>query len=171
MPYRLFALSSLLLCLCLGACSVKNKQPNRDYVTTKPVPPHIPTGGVTEVFPDLQQSTRFALLTQAVRFDAGSSKLSPSTRRALDGIAKEIQRSDPSFEKIRIFGRSDATGNSEENLRISQERADNVRDYLISKGIPEDKLESVGKGPAALNTAATAAQHARDRRVDFEVVE
>lgn len=155
--------------LTLLSCASKESQ--REYITSKPIPTKVPTSTVTEVFQDLRQSNKFSTLSQNIRFDVGSTELSPSSRRALSQMATEIKNSVGSFEKIRIAGLSDSTGDSEKNLQISQARADNVRKYLISQGIDAEKLEAIGKGPATKSSETTPEQNARDRRVDFEIVE
>lgn len=158
-------------CATIALISCASKEPQREYITSKPVPSKVPISTVTEVFQDLRQSNKFSTLSQNIRFDVGSTELSSSSRRALSQMATEIKNSSGSFEKIRIAGLSDATGDGEKNLRISQARADNVRKYLISQGVEAEKLEAIGKGPATKSSETTPEQNARDRRVDFEIVE
>ncbi len=76
-----------------------------------------------------------------------------------------------SFQKIRIAGFTDISGSASRNLSLSQRRADNVRKYLISKGVPENKLEAIGMGSASYEENSTISNTTSDRRVDFEIVQ
>jgi OOP family OmpA-OmpF porin len=70
---------------------------------------------------------------------------------------------------LSIAGHTDSKGNDEYNMRLSYERAASARAYMLSKGIPADRIESRGYGetkPIADN--ATAAGQALNRRVDFD---
>jgi outer membrane protein OmpA-like peptidoglycan-associated protein len=68
----------------------------------------------------------------------------------------------------RLEGYTDNVGSDEYNLQLSRKRADAVRDYLVSQGLPSANLTAVGLGntsPAAPN--ATAAGRERNRRVEM----
>lgn len=161
--------TALVLIWTLGACATKEKEKNREYMGSTQARPK--SSGLSSASEDLRQSTKFTTLSQNIRFSVGSTQLSPSSRRALNEIANEIKKSENSFEKIRIAGLADPTGDAQRNQRLSQARAERVRNYLISRGVPEGKLEAVGKGPVSSDSMASAIQNARDRRVDFEIVE
>jgi outer membrane protein OmpA-like peptidoglycan-associated protein len=49
--------------------------------------------------------------------------------------------------RIRVEGHTDNTGVREANQRLSQDRADSVRAYLMGKGISGDRVEAIGYGP------------------------
>jgi Outer membrane protein and related peptidoglycan-associated (lipo)proteins len=69
-----------------------------------------------------------------------------------------------------IVGYTDNTGSYETNMRLSQQRADAVRNYLISQGVSSARLQAIGKGwndPIATN--ATAAGRAQNRRVEMYI--
>ncbi|HPE61528.1 MAG TPA: OmpA family protein [Thiolinea sp.] len=71
---------------------------------------------------------------------------------------------------VRIEGHTDATGDDAYNLRLSQLRADAVRNYLERAGVAAAVMEAVGYGesrPVAGND--TAAGRARNRRIVFEI--
>jgi outer membrane protein OmpA-like peptidoglycan-associated protein len=68
----------------------------------------------------------------------------------------------------RLEGYTDNVGSDEYNLQLSRKRADAVRDYLISQGVPPSNVTATGLGntnPAAAN--ATAAGRERNRRVEM----
>ncbi|MOA49930.1 Outer membrane lipoprotein Omp16 precursor [compost metagenome] len=62
-----------------------------------------------------------------------------------------------------VEGHTDTTGGASHNLPLSQHRAAAVRDYLITKGVPADRLDSVGYGSSKLlpNLAPTDPSHRR----------
>lgn len=162
--------TALSLTLILGACASSHKEEKRDYVgATKPS--RAPSSGLGSASADLKKSTKFSTLSQNIRFSVGSTELSPSNRRALNEIASEMKKSEHSFEKVRISGLTDPTGDSERNQRLSLARAEKVRDYLVSRGVSKDKIEAVGNGAVRSGSTASSSQNARDRRVDFEIVE
>ena len=68
--------------------------------------------------------------------------------------------------KIGVNGHTDNTGDDAANMRLSEERALSVKNYLVGKGLPTERLTAKGFGetqPAADN--ATAAGKAANRRV------
>ncbi len=73
--------------------------------------------------------------------------------------------------KIKIEGHTDDKGNDAYNKKLSQSRADAVKDYLASKGVSEDRLESIGYGeekPIASNKTEKGRE--MNRRVEFNIV-
>ncbi|MGE9745023.1 OmpA family protein [Bdellovibrio bacteriovorus] len=161
--------ASLTLILALGACSSKTKKEDENVIGQRGG--RAPDSALSGAAGDLRKSSKFSTLSQNIRFNVGSSELNASSRRALNEIASELKNTANSYEKIRISGLTDPQGDADRNLRLSEARATRVRDYLVSRGVPEDKLETVGKGAVARDTLGTSSQMARDRRVDFEIVE
>ena len=69
--------------------------------------------------------------------------------------------------KITLEGYSDITGRADYNLRLSKERAQLVRDYLVELGVDSDKIEAVGKGGTdKYASGETDDALARNRRVN-----
>ncbi len=88
----------------------------------------------------------------------------------LDKVAETV-KSNPSFE-VRIVGYSDNSGTTAQNFSRSRERAQKVKDYLVSKGIPRRRILSTGRGatqPIARNDTEEGRQ--KNRRVEIVVVE
>ena len=105
-----------------------------------------------------------------VTFESGNARISPVSARLLDavtGVATLCRQ-----YTVEIGGHTDSRGADDFNLSLSQQRADAVRDYLVSKGIPAESLLPVGYGETRpLDTASTAEAHARNRRTEFKVFE
>lgn len=118
----------------------------------------------------LGEATLLTSLAQRIQFDGGSAKINSTTQNALDKIAEELVSEIDGYRKVRITGFSDSQGNSRTNKILARTRAENVRQYLIQKGVPAHKLEAIGGGVADTSSRPTAAEMAEDRGVDFKIV-
>jgi len=85
-------------------------------------------------------------LAWTAEFHYGSAELTPEARARLDGeiVPKLIGSKDIRY--LHVYGHSDRTGSPEHNRRLSERRAEAVRDYLVSKGVDADKIEVFGYG-------------------------
>ncbi len=105
-----------------------------------------------------------------ILFKPGSPELDPASYPTLDRIA-DFLKQNPSI-RLKIHGHTDiGDPDPNYNQRLSENRAINVRAYLIRKGIAPERLVAVGHGntkPIADN--GTAEGRALNRRVEFEVL-
>ncbi len=127
--------------------------------------------GDSLVVPLKKAETGAFLRETRIYFEPNSPVLKPSSYPALDRIA-EFLKQNPSI-RLRIHGHTDigSLEDPKHNQRLSEDRAINVRQYLIRKGISPDRLEAVGHGntqPIADNS--TPEGRALNRRVEFEVI-
>src|SRR5204863_1249390 len=117
-------------------------------------------------------------LASKALFDFDKAVLKPEGKAAIDSeiISKlaGVQR----LELVLVTGHTDRIGTQQYNQRLSERRADAVRDYLVSKGVPRDKIETLGMGktqpvPGVVctmtNFKALVACLAPNRRVEVEV--
>jgi outer membrane protein OmpA-like peptidoglycan-associated protein len=81
---------------------------------------------------------------QNVSFKTGSSELTPESYPACDELIARLLKTPQSY--VEIAGHSDNQGDPQKNMALSQARANSVRDYLISKGIPKNQIYSKGYG-------------------------
>ena len=103
-----------------------------------------------------------------VLFDTGSANLKPGTREKLAKVAG-ILLSRPGL-KLQIEGHTDSVGSGEYNQRLSENRANSVRMYLVEQGIASNNTTTAGFGetmPIASNE--TAAGRQQNRRVELVV--
>jgi len=103
-----------------------------------------------------------------VLFDFGQYTLKPAARERLARISG-IVGAYPDL-LLEVEGHTDSIGSDEYNLKLSEKRADGVRDYLVSNGVSTDKIiaRGLGKGdPVADNK--TAAGRKLNRRVEMIV--
>ncbi|MCB9507672.1 MAG: OmpA family protein [Myxococcales bacterium] len=110
-------------------------------------------------------------IADAVYFDTNSDVIQQRSHSLLDQIAS-VLRGASYVRLVSIEGHTDDRGDDAMNLDLSNRRAASVLRYLAAAGIDEARLRSVGFGeanPIAPNT--TAEGQARNRRVEFRVVE
>lgn len=102
-------------------------------------------------------------------FDTGKSELRPESGPELDRLVTTLNETPKMVIEVR--GHTDNTGSNEINAKLSQDRADSVREYFISKGIEPDRVASKGFGeskPVATNDTDEGRQ--KNRRVEFVIV-
>ena len=109
-------------------------------------------------------------LSLAIQFETNSSRVRPESGGLLgDLVAAMIS---PELKDVRfvIEGHTDARGNAAANRRLSQERAEEVRQYLVLLGVHASRLKAVGKGSSEpANTKDPLA--AENRRVRVVTVQ
>jgi outer membrane protein OmpA-like peptidoglycan-associated protein len=102
-------------------------------------------------------------------FEFGRATLQTESYYELDRIVDLLTQNNNMI--IEVQGHTDNVGSDEANLKLSQQRADAVRDYLTKKKLPLDRVRSVGYGeskPIASN--ATTEGQSKNRRVEFLIV-
>ena len=123
--------------------------------------------GCPEVDEETVEILRLAL--QGVKFESGKNQLTSSSLDILDRVVETL-KSHPAYG-LKISGYTDSSGNAESNLKLSDDRAHAVEQYLISKGIAASRLTAKGYGienPVASND--TREGRAKNRRVEFEII-
>ncbi|WP_207000310.1 OmpA family protein [Trinickia mobilis] len=105
-----------------------------------------------------------------ITFATNSSELTDSARTALDKVALALQSDRLAPYKFRVEGHADPRGSPDANMKLSEDRAAAVVEYLTQKdGIAPERLSSVGKGSSEpLNTRNPAAPE--NRRVTIVTV-
>jgi OOP family OmpA-OmpF porin len=101
-------------------------------------------------------------------FDSGSATLQPQSQEQLQNIAA-ILKAYPNVH-LRIGGYTDNTGSAQQNLNLSQDRANNVMAELVRLGVTQDRLDARGYGedhPVADNS--TEEGKAKNRRISMLV--
>ncbi len=96
--------------------------------------------------PQVQKIT----LDSKVLFDFDKADLKPEGKAAIDaqvvGKLAQINK----LEVVLVTGHTDPLGSEQHNQKLSERRAATVRDYLVSKGVPKDKIEALGMGEKQL---------------------
>ncbi len=102
-------------------------------------------------------------------FDLGKATLKDESLPALNSLYDILLKNKIDIE---LGGHSDSIGSSETNLRLSQERVNSVKKYLLNKGIAESRIVAVGYGkeqPIASNS--TEEGRAKNRRVEVKIID
>ncbi len=119
----------------------------------------------SQVLKDLMENGSFS--TNAILFNSGSATIKSGSNLILADIAEAL-KSAPDL-KLKVVGHTDADGSDDANLKLSKERANSVRNYLIQNlGIDGNRLTTDGKGessPVADNTSSSGKE--QNRRVEF----
>jgi outer membrane protein OmpA-like peptidoglycan-associated protein len=110
-------------------------------------------------------------LPAQILFETGRVSIARRSEALLNRVADQIN-ANSRLKRIRIEGHTDDVGTPETNQQLSQERALAVRDYLIGRGVDASRLQAVGYGNTKpIDKRKTTAARARNRRVDFIIVE
>jgi OmpA-OmpF porin, OOP family len=164
----------VLACLIPGLIWLWNhtRKPTVTVITpavTMPRPN--PLGTANRVVPEVPViPTPEWLKNVDLRFDTGSAKLRPESQVRLNRLAATLKKYPDAH--ITINGYTDNVGNSDNNLQLSQKRAESVMAQLVGKGISADRLTAEGHGdadPVADNSSA--AGRATNRRCTVETLQ
>lgn len=114
----------------------------------------------------LFEPTRKTLILEGVNFETGKATLTTESEAILNGVAESLVANDTI--RVQVTGHTDNTGSLALNRRLSLARAEAVRQYLISKGVAEDRLTARGLGPSEpVASNRTAEGRAQNRRVEL----
>jgi OOP family OmpA-OmpF porin len=117
--------------------------------------------------PLTDQLNKLAQLTIAIQFDFNSARIRPSSFRAVGLMADALYHPYLQGYRFLIVGHTDGKGNREYNLKLSQQRADAIRDALINPfSISPSRIEAAGLGEEQLLKPANP-EAAENRRVQL----
>ncbi len=122
--------------------------------------------GCPDIPADVSKS--LGVFAQKITFGANNAKLTTASNASLNRIVT-IMNENPTL-KLKIEGHTDNAGNDDANMKLSEDRAEAVKTYLVSKGISADRITAEGFGetmPIADN--GTAAGRTKNRRVEIKV--
>jgi len=111
-----------------------------------------------------------------IYYDLNSAKLTPDAEKIIDEKLLSLMQSKPGI-RVEISSYTDSRGNDDYNMALSQQRAQSVVNYLVSKGISRDRLVAHGYGETRLvnrcsnGVDCTEAEHAQNRRTEFRVLQ
>lgn len=100
-----------------------------------------------------------------LEFETGKSTIRSTSYASLDRVAAILIEKNFS---LKLAGHTDNTGSLQTNLRLSKERAESVKSYLVSKGANASRIEATGYGPnQPIASNSTAEGRQQNRRVEF----
>jgi OmpA-OmpF porin, OOP family len=90
-----------------------------------------------------------------ITFETNSAELTARAKQFLDVVARALSSDELTEFRFALQGHADPRGDAESNLRLSQLRAESVRQYLVqNKHIEDRRLEAIGKGDTELLNSA-----------------
>jgi OOP family OmpA-OmpF porin len=105
-----------------------------------------------------------------VQFEIGKAVLLPESQSLLDDVAAVlVQHAEVKY--LEVAGHTDSTGKAAKNRKLSQDRAEAVRLYLIDKGVAAERLTAKGYGPdKPIADNKTKEGRDKNRRVEFLIL-
>ncbi|MEM9488711.1 MAG: OmpA family protein [Myxococcota bacterium] len=105
-----------------------------------------------------------------VYFEFNRAVVKAESYPILDAVAATLE-GNPDIQLVEIQGHTDERGNDAYNLRLSDERANAVRQYLLDKGVGPDRLQAQGYGETQpLDRRRNEEAWAKNRRVEFLII-
>ncbi|MBI5924530.1 MAG: OmpA family protein [Aquabacterium sp.] len=112
-----------------------------------------------------QQAARKPSASLLITFETNSADLTPQAKKQLDVVAAALRNNKLADYGFNVEGHADPRGVHDANLSLSQQRAESVRNYLISAhSIEAKRLKAVGKGDSEVLNAKNPAA-VENRRV------
>ena len=108
---------------------------------------------------------------QETYFDLSSTRLKPAAMKELDALVARIAAQQPYVElRVNIVGHTCPTGGDRNNILLSTKRAEVVKAYLVSKGVPVELVTTSGQAGRSPKYPEVKGQSFRNRRADTEVL-
>ncbi|MCX7878276.1 MAG: OmpA family protein [Ignavibacteria bacterium] len=107
------------------------------------------------------------IILEGINFETNSSRITPESETILMK-AYNTMKNNPEIE-VEISGHTDSRGSAERNQKLSEDRANAVKDWLVAKGIDPKRITTVGYGedkPIAPNDSPE--NMAKNRRIEFK---
>ena len=160
--------------------NVQNETNNEDSVSeainTTENEPAILANGTTETNIDNSQTSKdvqtleqgSSMILENVLFDYDKSTLRPESYETLDKLVK-MMKQPPAKSKVEISGHTDSKGSNDYNQKLAERRAQAVVDYIINKGISENRLVAKGYGesrPKAPNSYPDGSDNPAGRQLN-----
>ncbi len=140
----------------------------KEVVVEKPVPMETRSGQQTGS-ENVYSSSGEKWVLVGVNFDFNSTKLTPEAYPVLFHAVQVLLRN-PGM-KVEIQGFTDNIGSEKFNQRLSQKRAQTVKNYLTARGVAKERLIAVGYGSAnPISDNKTATGRAINRRIEFKII-
>lgn len=170
------AIATSILALLLAGCDGSPSE-ERPAPTPTPTPSATASEPVSIIRPDIEEAADIPLepLDVTIGFPDGGSALDDKALAALSDLMETRQQREG--VPIVLRGHSDAGGRDEVNLRVSRQRAEAVRDWLVENGVAEDRITLIAFGeqnPVAPNALPDGSPNEkgreRNRRVEISLV-
>jgi outer membrane protein OmpA-like peptidoglycan-associated protein len=119
-----------------------------------------------EVKKEIVEKVNYA--ARRIQFQQGKADLMPATHNVLNEVVAVLNQN--RGLKLSIEGHTSGDAGYDANMKLSQDRANKVKAYLVSKGISASRLKAKGFGPTQpISTGTTEAEKAKNRRVELKL--
>ena len=109
-------------------------------------------------------------ILEGLNFDNGKYSFQPSAYPVMDDLVEYMKRKED--DRIEIGGHTDNVGNAKSNLKLSEDRANAVKEYLVAHGIDASRLVTKGYGSTKpIESNNTEAGRAENRRTEVTILE
>lgn len=126
------------------------------------------TGGTLTAAQVCDRNLAGVLAAEQVQFASGSAAIDARSGPLLDQLAREVKACPGT---IRVEGYTDTVGRGRVNRALSDRRAAAVRDALIARGVPAERLKAHGYGARrAIADNSTEEGRAKNRRIELHVI-
>lgn len=167
---RLPAVMLIVFAMAAGATGVSN-QPgvtdfsgaNADAIETSDITTALAVPRGARIEPAAPPTVRLPIF-----FEFNSATLRPEGRTLLDKVGAALASDELTTFRFSVEGHTDSIGSTKYNHSLSTQRAEAVKQYLVSRGVPPDRLGTIGHGenePVADNSSEIGRQ--RNRRVEL----
>ena len=117
---------------------VKKEEPKPEPMAEAPAPMPAPAPAPEPV------TVQKVNLSADALFAFNKATLKPNGKTTLDDFVRDLGNAH--YDAVKVVGHADRIGSHSYNQKLSVKRADSVKDYLVSKGVPADKITASGVG-------------------------
>lgn len=122
--------------------------PKPAVAAAEPMPEPAPVAKVEEpapVVPPCTETFKTVKIQEEKLFGFDKAAINADGKHTLDNVAEQIN-ANPEIDVVLVTGYTDKLGSDKYNQKLSERRATQVRDYLVSKGVDASRLTAAGKG-------------------------
>lgn len=144
-------------------------QANAERIVIKDIELALP-GSVAKTVETTQHTVGRIMRLDNLIFAVGTAKISPDSYSELDEVVKMLK--DYPKMVVQLEGHTDVKGDPKLNMKLSQDRVDAVKLYLVSKGSNKVKIKTKAfGGTSPLSRENTETAHKMNRRVELRILE
>ena len=115
------------------------------------------------------------LIVENILFEANDSKITPQAKEILDKVVLVLAKN--LTLRVEVGAHTDSKGSAAANLKLSEERAKVVRQYIVTSGIKDDRVTAKGYGETKLlnhcddHHECSEKEHSQNRRIEFKILD